>query len=81
MMHLRLGAESTPVILANLPKLWKGKWFPRGIHDFHAQEVHISFGRPMALQVAGDAEGYREQLTLAVAPEQVELVDFSGAVN
>ncbi len=81
MMHLRLGAVSTPFILMNLPKMWKGKWFPRGIQDFHAQEVTIRFARPMALQVAGDAEGYREQLTIGMASEQVELVDYSGAVN
>ena len=81
MMHLRLGALSTPRILANLPQLWKGKWFPEGIHDFHAQEATIHFGRPMPLQISGDAAGYRDQLTMSVGREQVELVDFTGAVN
>ncbi|MFZ5469223.1 MAG: diacylglycerol/lipid kinase family protein [Myxococcota bacterium] len=81
MMHLRLGAISTPVILAHLPKLWTGKWYPKGLYDFHAQEVHIRFGRPMPFQVAGDAEGYRDEVTLGVASEQVELVDFTGVVN
>ncbi|MGQ0504847.1 MAG: diacylglycerol/lipid kinase family protein [Myxococcaceae bacterium] len=81
MMHLRLGAVATPYGVMNLRKLWKGKWFPRGIQDFHAQEVNIRFARPMALQVAGDAEGYREQLTIGMAPETVELADFSGTVN
>ncbi len=81
MMHLRLGAVSTPYIVMNLAKMWKGKWFPRGIHDFHTQEATIKFARPMALQVGGDAEGYRDQITLGMASEQIELVDFSGAVN
>jgi diacylglycerol kinase family enzyme len=81
MMHLRLGDVSTPTILANLPKMWKGRWFPEGIHDFHASQVQIRFSRPMPLQVAGDAAGYRDELTLSVASEPVEMVDFTGTVH
>ena len=81
MMHLRIGAVSTASIIANLPSLWQGQWFPEGIHDFHASEVNISFGSPMPFQVSGDAMGYREKLTLGVAREQVEMVDFTGLVN
>lgn len=81
MMHVRLGQVPTTAILANLPKLWEGRWFPEGIHDFHAKEVTIKFERPMPFQVGGDAAGYRETVKLSVAPETVELVDFQGTVN
>ncbi len=81
MMHLRLGAVSTAAVLGNLPKLWQGKWFPKGIYDFHAQEVTARFDGPMPLQVAGDAQGYRDEVTFSVARQQVELVDFNSAVN
>jgi diacylglycerol kinase family enzyme len=81
MMHLRLADIATPRILANLPKLWAGSWFPEGMHDFHAREVNIRFERPMPLQIAGDAEGYRESLNLGMAKEPIELVDFTGAVH
>jgi len=81
MMHLRLGEVSTPSVLANLPALWNGRWFPTGIHDFHAREVTIRFEKPMPLQIAGDAEGYREEVSFGIAPEHVELVDFNGTVN
>jgi diacylglycerol kinase family enzyme len=81
MMHLRLGAVSTPVVIANLPKLWQGQWFPKGIYDFHAEEVTIRFGHEMPFQVGGDAAGYRETVTLKMAREQVEMVDFTGTVN
>jgi len=80
-MHLRLGAESTPRILANLPKLWRGRWFPEGILDFHAREVRIQFERPMPFQIGGDAEGYRDEVVLELAPEAVEVMDFSQVVN
>lgn len=81
MMHLRLGQLHGTHVLANLPKLWAGRWFPEGIHDFYAREAHIRFARPMPFQVGGDAAGYREQVKLSVAPESVELLDFQGAVH
>jgi diacylglycerol kinase family enzyme len=81
MLQLRLGQLQTPHILANLHKLWAGRWNPEGLHDFHAREVTIRFARPMPFQIGGDAAGYRESVTLSVAPEAVELLDFHGAVN
>ncbi len=81
MMHLRLGSVSPPAILANLTSLWNGRWFPKGIHDFYAQEVVIKFEKPMPLQVGGDPEGYRNEISVGVARGQVELLDFNGAVN
>ncbi len=81
MLQLRLGQLQAPHILANLHKLWAGRWNPEGLHDFHAREVTIRFARPMPFQIGGDAAGYRETVTLSVAPESVELLDFHGAVN
>lgn len=81
MMHLRLGALSAALVVANLPKLWQGKWFPKGMFDFHAREVTIRFDKPMPFQVGGDAAGLRHEVKLGVADEQIELVDFSGALH
>jgi diacylglycerol kinase family enzyme len=81
MFQLRLAAVSTPSILANLPKAWRGKWSHPNLWDFHAEEVVLKFSRPMPLQIGGDAEGYREEVTIGMSSESVELVDFSGAVN
>jgi diacylglycerol kinase family enzyme len=81
MMHVRLGQVHAAHVLANLPKLWNGRWFPEGIHDFHAREVTIRYDRPMPLQIGGDAAGYREAVTISVAPETVDLLDFHGSAN
>ncbi|PTL75878.1 diacylglycerol kinase family protein [Vitiosangium sp. GDMCC 1.1324] len=81
MMQLRLGQLQATSILANLPKLWAGRWFPEGLQDFYASEVHVRFAKPMPFQVGGDAAGYREEVKLSVAPESVEVLDFHGAVN
>jgi hypothetical protein len=35
----------------------------------------------LPLQVGGDAEGYRREITFAVAKASVELVDFSSLLN
>lgn len=81
MMQLRLGQLRATSILANLPKMWAGRWFPKGMHDFHARELHIRFSQPMPFQVGGDAVGYRTEVKLSMAPESVELLDFHGAVQ
>jgi hypothetical protein len=81
MMHLRLGAMSTPSILANLRPLWKGRWFPAGLHDFHTSEAVIRFDRPMPFQIGGDAAGHRDQVHLGIAPERVEMADFTQAIH
>jgi diacylglycerol kinase family enzyme len=81
MMNLRLGTVPTTSILANLPGLWQGTWFPEGLHDFLAKDVTLKFTRPMPFQVSGDAEGYRDEVHFQIAPEPIELVDFTGAVH
>lgn len=81
MMNLRIGTLPTMKILANLKGLWTGTWFPEGMHDFHCSDVTINFARPMPFQIAGDAEGYRETVRLGMAPEPIEVVDFTSAVN
>lgn len=81
MMHLRLGDVPATAILSNLGGLWKGTWFHEGMFDFLASDVHISFSREMPLQVAGDAEGYRDQLDIGMAAEPIEVVDFNGSLH
>lgn len=79
MFHLRVGTLPTTQILANLPGLWKGTWFPEGLHDFLATDVTVRFSRPMPFQMAGDAEGYRDEVRVQLSPESIEVCDFSGA--
>jgi len=81
MMNLRLGQVHAPNVLANLPKMWTGRWFPEGIQDYYAQEVTLRYARPMPFQVGGDAAGYRDAVTFSMARETVELADFHGALH
>lgn len=82
MMHLRLASDVTALdAIANLPRLWNGSWFRDGFRDFHVREFTVRFARPAPLQIGGDAEGYRDEVTMRVADEPIELVDFTEAVN
>ncbi len=81
MMNLRLSTMGTGTILANLPSLWKGEYTNDGLHDFLVSDATIRFNRPMPFQIAGDAEGYREEVRFQVSPEAVDLVDFTGALH
>ncbi len=80
MMQLRLSSISVPQVVANLPRLWKGKYSADYIHDFHVAKARVELSRPMPMQIGGDPEGYQDTLDLETA-EAVELVDFSGSVN
>lgn len=81
MMNLRLGTLPATSILANLPKLWQGQWFPEGLRDFLVKDATIKFDRDMPFQIAGDAEGYRNEVRFQMAPEPIDVVDFTGTVN
>jgi diacylglycerol kinase family enzyme len=80
MMQLRL-VTRIPVssLLWNASRLWAGQFSHPGLLDFQVERVSMRFERPMPLQVGGDAEGYREELAIGMAPRAVEVVDFGTA--
>jgi diacylglycerol kinase family enzyme len=78
MMHLRVVSSiGIPTLLANIPRIWSGRFAHEGLLDFHADRVALKFERRMPLQIGGDAEGWRDELTLGMAANPVELVDFA----
>ena len=81
MMNLRIGSLPATSIIANVRGLWNGTWHPEGMMDFHCSDVRIKFARPMPFQIAGDAEGYREEVRFTVAPDPIEVIDFAGSLN
>jgi diacylglycerol kinase family enzyme len=79
-MQLRVAAElSVPTVLWNLPRIWSGDFAHPGLLDFHAERVSVQFERPMPLQVGGDAEGWRDNVTFGLTPRPLEIVDFTPA--
>jgi diacylglycerol kinase family enzyme len=77
-MQLRVASQlSVASVLLNLPRIWSGEFEHPGLLDFHAERVAIQFERPMPLQIGGDAEGWREQVTFGMAAASVEMIDFT----
>jgi diacylglycerol kinase family enzyme len=77
MMQLRVVTTiGVTTLLMNLPSIWSGTFAHQGLLDFHADRVALRFERPTPLQIGGDAEGLRDEVTLGMAANPVELVDF-----
>lgn len=77
MMQLRLVTTiGVSTLLMNLPSIWSGTFAHQGLLDFHADRVALRFERPTPLQIGGDAEGLRDEVTFGMAANPVELVDF-----
>jgi diacylglycerol kinase family enzyme len=79
-MQLRVLTQlSVATMLMNLPSIWSGEFAHPSVVDFHAERVSLQFERPVPLQVGGDAEGWRDEVTFGMAPRPVELLDFTPA--
>ncbi len=76
-MQLRVMTSiGVPTLLMNLASIWSGGFSHPGLLDFHADRVALRFERPSPLQIGGDAEGWREEVTFGMAANPVEIVDF-----
>jgi diacylglycerol kinase family enzyme len=64
-------------LVMNARRIFNGEFQHPGLLDFEAEQVEMSFDRPVPFQVGGDAEGYREMLEIGIAPRSVELLDYS----
>ncbi len=77
MMQLRVATSiGLPTLLLNIARIWSGGFAHEGLLDFHAERVALRFERPVPLQIGGDAEGWRDELTFGMAANPVEIVDF-----
>lgn len=79
MMQIRVASPiGIPTLLASLPRIWSGRFEHDGLLDFHADRVTLRCERPMPLQVGGDAEGWRDEVTFGMAAAPVEVIDFGA---
>jgi diacylglycerol kinase family enzyme len=74
--HLRVSNVPTASIISRIPSLWKGTVDHSQLLDFQVDKVHMTFSEPMPYQLAGEAMGYREELTVARSGSAVDLVRF-----
>jgi diacylglycerol kinase family enzyme len=75
-MNVRVYDEEAVSAIASIPRLWRGEHPLRGMHDWFATAVRMTFSRPVPLQIGGDAVGARQTVEYKVAERQVRLVDW-----
>ena len=62
--------------VANIPRLWKGQHPMRGMYDWLATHVRMTFSRAVPLQIGGDACGMRRTIEYRVSPRSVAMLDW-----
>lgn len=77
-LNLRVYDRTAFEAARNMFKLWRGAFPLAGMHDFFITRARMTFSRPMPFQVAGDPVGLRGQVEFAVAPQTVDMVDWSA---
>jgi diacylglycerol kinase family enzyme len=75
-MNVRVYDRGGAGAVANIPRLWKGQHPLPGMHDWFVTKARMTFSRPMALQIGGDAAGIRRTIEFEVSPRVFEMLDW-----
>ena len=75
-MNVRIYDQKTHTAVYDIPKLWKGQHPLRGMHDWFAKEVRMTFSRPVPLQIGGEAIGTRQTVDYRASDRLVDALDW-----
>ena len=75
-MNVRIYDVKAHTAVRDIPKLWKGEHPLRGMHDWFAKEVRMTFSRPMPLQIGGEAIGSRQTVEYKSSDRMVDALDW-----
>lgn len=75
-MNVRIYDVKTHIAVRDIPKLWKGQHPLRGMNDWFAKEVRMTFSRPMPLQIGGEAIGSRQTVEYKASNRMVDALDW-----
>jgi diacylglycerol kinase family enzyme len=75
-MNVRVYDRPVFRAVKDIPKLWRGQHPLRGMHDWFATAVRMTFSRPMPLQIGGDAVGHRQTIEYRVGSRQIDILDW-----
>lgn len=78
MMNVRVYDEQTVSAVLRIPRIWRGEHPLRGMHDWFATKVRMTFSRPVPLQIGGDAVGFRQTVEASISDREVEVIDWRG---
>lgn len=75
-LNVRVYDQRALSAVADIPKLWRGQHPLRGMHDWFASEVRMTFSRPVPLQIGGEAIGSRLTVELERSSRRVDALDW-----
>jgi diacylglycerol kinase family enzyme len=75
-INVRLYTRGLFEAVGAIPRLWRGEHPIPGMIDWFATGVRMTFSRPVALQIAGDAHGVRRVIEYRAAKRNVKVVDW-----
>lgn len=78
MMNVRIYDEKPLSAVKRIPLIWRGEHPLRGMRDWFATRVRMTFSRPVPLQVGGDAVGYRQTVEFGISDREIEVIDWRG---
>ncbi len=77
-MNVRVYDEQAFAAVGAIPRLWTGEHPLRGMHDWFATAVRMTFSRAVSLQIGGDAVGVRQSVEYRVHDKPIGLLDWKA---
>jgi diacylglycerol kinase family enzyme len=74
--NVRVYSRGALGAVVSIPRLWKGAYPIRGMHDWFATAVRMTFSRDVPLQIGGDAHGARRTVEYRMSPRKIEMLDW-----
>lgn len=75
-MNVRVYDQKPITAVLDIPKLWRGVHPMRGMTDWFATEVRMTFSRPVPLQIGGEAIGLRQTVDFKRSERRVDALDW-----
>lgn len=75
-MNVRIYDRAALGAIRDIPKLWRGEHPLRGMRDWFAHSVRMTFSRPMPLQIGGEAIGTRQTVEYTISDRRVSVLDW-----
>lgn len=81
LMNVRVYDRTPAGALRSIPALWRGQHPLEGMHDWFTDHVRLTYSRPMALQIGGEAIGVRRTVECKASPRLVDALDWRRLVR
>lgn len=76
LLNVRIYDRPALGAIYDIPELWRGQHPLRGMHDWFASAVRMTFSRPMPLEIGGDAVGERQTVDYRIGDRMIDMLDW-----